>query len=223
VIKCSVCGYDNQDGAQFCLNCGSPLDQQKISEAMDDISGEATVVIDPKALKLPPAAQPKPAAAVPPPPPPAAAPAPRPAPSAPPPPPPQPAAQPRPAAPPPAPAPQSPQQYAAPQASSGSKGGIFDQGTGFLEGMLGGATPNPTLYLVISILSICFCCCIGGIGSTYFSWQGKAAWDSGDVDTANMHFATARKWLLVTIIVGIITTILSFGIQFLGAILSAAG
>jgi hypothetical protein len=222
VIKCSVCGYDNQDGAQFCLNCGSPLEQQKISEAMDDISGEATVVIDPKALRLPPP-QPKPAAAAPPPPPPppAAAPAPRPAASAPPPPPPQPAAQPRPAAPPPAPAPQQ-QQYGAPQAASGSKGGLFDQGTGILENFLGGSTPNATMYLIVSIASICVCCCIGGIGSTYFSWQGKVAQDSGDFDTANTHFAQARKWLLVTIVVGIISFLLSMVLQVLGAVLSAA-
>lgn len=78
------------------------------------------------------------------------------------------------------------------------------------------------MYLVASILSICFCCCPGGIGSTYFSWQAKTALDAGDIDGANMHFASARKWLLITIVLGIISFILSVGLQIMGAVLSAA-
>ncbi len=98
MIKCQVCAYDNKDDAEFCLNCGSPLVKQKVSQAMDDVSEEQTVLIDPAAMQkriqseiskgkpeeeqpvaaapapaAQPAAQPAPAAASPPPAAPAAA------------------------------------------------------------------------------------------------------------------------------------------------------
>lgn len=43
--KCQVCGYENPDDAKTCLNCGSPVEKQKVSEPLDDISGEATVML----------------------------------------------------------------------------------------------------------------------------------------------------------------------------------
>jgi len=51
MIKCQVCAYDNKDDAEYCLNCGSPLVKQKLSQAMDDVSDEATVLIDPAAMQ----------------------------------------------------------------------------------------------------------------------------------------------------------------------------
>ena len=45
MIKCGVCGYDNPDDGTTCMNCGSPIEKAKMSEAIDDISGEATVMI----------------------------------------------------------------------------------------------------------------------------------------------------------------------------------
>ncbi len=51
MIKCQVCAYDNKDDADFCLNCGSPLVKQKVSQAMDDVSEEQTVLIDPSAMQ----------------------------------------------------------------------------------------------------------------------------------------------------------------------------
>ncbi|MCC6546434.1 DUF4190 domain-containing protein [Candidatus Sumerlaeota bacterium] len=45
MIKCQVCGYENPDDAKTCLNCGSPVEKQKVSEPLDDISGEATVML----------------------------------------------------------------------------------------------------------------------------------------------------------------------------------
>lgn len=45
MIKCDVCGYNNADTATFCLQCGAPITRQKVSEAIDDISGEKTLVI----------------------------------------------------------------------------------------------------------------------------------------------------------------------------------
>ncbi|MDK2971280.1 MAG: hypothetical protein PWP23_1035 [Candidatus Sumerlaeota bacterium] len=117
MIKCQVCGYDNRDDAQFCMNCGSPVEKPKMSEALDDVSEERTVMLDPAAMQnrmsqefkerqqaAPPPPAPAPAPVAPPPPPPAAAPAPPPAaaPAAPPPP---PAAPPAAAPPPPVAAP----------------------------------------------------------------------------------------------------------------------
>ena len=51
MIKCQTCGYDNKDDAQFCLNCGAPLTKQKLSEAVDDVSEDATVMLDPAAMQ----------------------------------------------------------------------------------------------------------------------------------------------------------------------------
>ncbi len=47
MTKCSECGYDNADSAVMCLNCGSDLTNQKLSVALDDISEEATIMIQP--------------------------------------------------------------------------------------------------------------------------------------------------------------------------------
>lgn len=45
MIKCNECGFENPDGSDSCLNCGTKLVQPKLSQAMDDISGEATVML----------------------------------------------------------------------------------------------------------------------------------------------------------------------------------
>jgi len=75
MIRCQVCGYDNKDDAELCLNCGETLVKAKVSQAMDDVSDEATVLIDPAAMqkriqeeikKDKPAAPPAPVAAAPP-------------------------------------------------------------------------------------------------------------------------------------------------------------
>lgn len=86
MLKCQVCGYENRDDAQFCLNCGSPIEHKKLSEAIDDVSEERTVMLDPAAMQQRLAAEMREAKAAappsppppPPPPPVAAAPAPAP-------------------------------------------------------------------------------------------------------------------------------------------------
>lgn len=45
MTKCVECGFENPAGSDTCLNCGSRLEGQKLSTAMDDVSGEATVLI----------------------------------------------------------------------------------------------------------------------------------------------------------------------------------
>lgn len=63
MIKCIECGFENPDGSDTCLNCGAKLVQKKISQAMDDISAEATVMLGGPA-KNPYAAPPSPAKGV---------------------------------------------------------------------------------------------------------------------------------------------------------------
>lgn len=50
MIKCGVCGYENKEGAQFCLNCGSPIEQDRSSEDLD-VSEEPTLLLDPGAMQ----------------------------------------------------------------------------------------------------------------------------------------------------------------------------
>lgn len=45
MTKCAVCGYENPDDASVCLNCGSEIQREKLGHAIDDISGEATVML----------------------------------------------------------------------------------------------------------------------------------------------------------------------------------
>jgi hypothetical protein len=45
MIKCIECGFENPDGSDSCLNCGSKLEGQKLSQAVDDISAEATILV----------------------------------------------------------------------------------------------------------------------------------------------------------------------------------
>ncbi|CAN5204303.1 hypothetical protein BH09SUM1_BH09SUM1_33940 [soil metagenome] len=155
MTKCQVCGYDNPDETQVCLNCGSPIEKKHVSEAIDDISGEATILIGGKGgfPKPPGAGIPPPAAAPPPPPPPPpphrAAPPPAPAYSAPPPPPPAYAQQ---GAPPPPP-PYQQQPYGQQQPGAPSQFGAIPS-----------AAPKPLglISVICGAVGIVFswCCCI---------------------------------------------------------------
>lgn len=51
MIKCAVCGYENKDDAQYCLNCGSPIQREKLSSALDDVSEEQTIMLNPGAMQ----------------------------------------------------------------------------------------------------------------------------------------------------------------------------
>lgn len=52
-LKCRVCGHDNTPDNRFCLNCGSPMDPagDKMSQPIDDISEERTILLDPKVMQ----------------------------------------------------------------------------------------------------------------------------------------------------------------------------
>lgn len=52
MIKCSQCGFENKDGADFCLNCGAPVTASMDEEEdFNDVSDEATVLINPAAMQ----------------------------------------------------------------------------------------------------------------------------------------------------------------------------
>ncbi len=51
MIQCSQCNYENKDDAQFCLNCGAPLSSVANEDGYDDVSDEATVLINPAAMQ----------------------------------------------------------------------------------------------------------------------------------------------------------------------------
>lgn len=65
--------------------------------------------------------------------------------------------------------------------------------------------PNTTLWLILGILSCLFCCLAGGIGTTVYAAKASENVKSRDYETANENIATAKKWFIATIIVGIIT------------------
>lgn len=51
--KCTLCGTENSPETRFCKHCGSPLPKkpEKVSQAIDDISEEKTVMLDAKTLQ----------------------------------------------------------------------------------------------------------------------------------------------------------------------------
>lgn len=229
MIKCQVCGYDNPDDASVCLNCGSPVEHHKISEAIDDVDGEATVLLGgpmPGGPPKPPAPQAKdedsfhkaetgrpPAPppppqqpkkpATPPPPPPTARPAA-------PPPPPSGAHQP------PSPAPQ--QQY-----GGGSPSGGYGAPAGGGYGAAAsppGDMPNGQTLLIFSIILAVFGACGGllGIVAIIFSALGMGAEKGGDFADAKAKYGTARLMLIIGVALMVLSYVGCFGMWILGAV-----
>ena len=48
---CSLCNHENEEGMPVCVNCGTPLTDHQFSQALDDISEEKTVLIDPQSFR----------------------------------------------------------------------------------------------------------------------------------------------------------------------------
>ncbi len=164
MIKCAVCGYENPEDANVCLNCGSEVKREKIGQAIDDISGEATIMIgmpaipsdDPEDKPIAPSDQP----AAPPPP----------SSPAPPPPPPKPAGMA--AAPPPPPKPAG-MQAAPPPPSSGPVGSApppppQQGGAPSPVSSMGGAPAGQNILCIVSVITgplslLTSCCCFIGL------------------------------------------------------------
>jgi len=228
MIKCQVCGYDNKDDAKFCLNCGSPLERKKVSEAMDDVSEEKTVLLDPGAMQKrvqEEIQKSKPAAPPPPPQPPASPSGFSPMPPSPPPPPPgggfapPPAAPmappPMPSAPPPPPMGQMPPppmspapQFGAPQfgASSGASGQVQVMGL------------NVMTWLIISVVEIITCCLPLGVAGLIFSILAMNDEKAGNIAEATAKLEKAKLCVLIGVGLGVVCGGGYFLLMVLGAL-----
>jgi hypothetical protein len=45
MAKCPECGFENPPNLDTCLNCGASLKREKLGQAIDDISEDATIMI----------------------------------------------------------------------------------------------------------------------------------------------------------------------------------
>ncbi len=69
--------------------------------------------------------------------------------------------------------------------------------------------PPPDNYMVWSILSTLFCCLIGGAVAIYYSSQVNNLWNFGKHNEAYQASKSAKTWILVSVISGIIGYIIS--------------
>ncbi len=231
MIKCSVCGYENPDDGEVCLNCGSPIEKAAQGEAIDDINGEATVLLgmpavpsddsdkprdkeEPAQAPPPPAKEEKPAEPAgsppppPPPPPPPSQPNPEEKPAAPPPPaapaPPPPAATPAAATPPP-PATPAGSGSVPPPAAAGSSSG----------GSTGSSNVNilAIISLILGIIGIIPCCILFGIAAVVLGFLGKKQIEESGGTQEGAGFATAG------LICGAVGIVINLIVMIVGALL----
>lgn len=90
-------------------------------------------------------------------------------------------------------------------------GGASSMGAGQT---MNGNMPMPKTYLAESILVTIFCCLPFGIISIVNAASVSSAWASGNYDLAQSKSDAAKKWALVSLIVGLVGGIL-YGI-FMG-------
>ena len=87
----------------------------------------------------------------------------------------------------------------------------------------GGAPVKVPNYLVGSILSILCCCLPAGVVSLIYAIQANSKADAGLYDEAMAAANTARTWLIVAVALGVVFSVLGFGLQILGLLLSSHG
>ena len=66
----------------------------------------------------------------------------------------------------------------------------------------------PQNYLVWAILTTIFCCLPFGVVSIVYAAQVNGKWAAGDVAGANASAAAAKKWAIVSGVVGIVGAVL---------------
>lgn len=86
----------------------------------------------------------------------------------------------------------------------------------------GGPGPYVPNYLVQSILVTIFCCLPTGIAAIVFASQVNAKLAAGDISGAQASSANAKKWIMISLIAGIIVIGLTILMQcvFVGAAIS---
>lgn len=96
-----------------------------------------------------------------------------------------------------------------------SAGGAYNAAGSFPTG--GGANQpmgeRPANYLVWAILATVLCCLPTGIASIIFATQVNSKWEMGDFAGAQESSAKAKKWAIISAVLGIVVTIVSVIIQ----------
>lgn len=69
---------------------------------------------------------------------------------------------------------------------------------------------KPNNYLIWAILSTIFCCLPAGIASIVFAAQVNGRWESGNHQGAVEASQKAKKWAIISAVLGIIFSVLYF-------------
>jgi len=64
--------------------------------------------------------------------------------------------------------------------------------------------PRPKNYLVPSILATIACCLVTGIISIVYSTQVNSKYEAGDIVGAEKASKTAKTWLIVSVVIGLL-------------------
>lgn len=75
--------------------------------------------------------------------------------------------------------------------------------------------PMPTSYLIWSVLATVFCCFIPGIVAIVFSSQVSSRYFSGDVEGAKRASNRAQIWIIVSFVLGLLSSTLYFPIMLI--------
>ena len=121
-------------------------------------------------------------------------------------PPPIPSAQPTPAGP-------TPAQPASPQVNATAPNGM--QGTPFNPTPAQGESPMPSTYMIWSVLATVFCCFIPGIVAIIFSSQVSTRYIAGDIQGARQASDRAQIWIIVSFVLGLLTSTLYLPIMLI--------
>lgn len=113
------------------------------------------------------------------------------------------------------PDPQSIQGQPYNQANPQYPGGRMPTGSGYGHGNPGNQEPMPSTYLIWSILCTVFCCFIPGIVAIVFSSQVSSKYYVGDIDGAKKASQNAQIWIIVSFVLGVISTTLYLPIMML--------
>ncbi|HQW27570.1 MAG: CD225/dispanin family protein [Verrucomicrobiales bacterium] len=105
-----------------------------------------------------------------------------------------------------------PQTYAAPASS------FPTAGPGVLSPKVSSDQLSPPTYLWQSIVCIFLCCWPFAIPAIVFGTKVKPAMDAGNYDAALEASKQAKKWLLISVIVGLIFNLIVFVISVLAGL-----
>lgn len=77
----------------------------------------------------------------------------------------------------------------------------------------------PDNYLAWAVVVTILCCVPFGIVAIIKAASVNGLWNTGNYDKAYEASASAKKWIIITVIVGIVSQLLSTGLMILGGVL----